>query len=171
MGILLHKMKQFSPFVKKHFRASPQFISLAFFLTCLLIELPYLNILKVSSLGDYYYIDSNGAKQTNTLYFAISSDFTKTFFGQILTGFSTFFLNLFVTLLVGIILNISSYIKYKSHVINNLRMKLPAYTQPLNQVYALKTRNYLVWNTLSATGNYRDLISNIINSFKLKFAS
>jgi len=121
MGILLHKMKQFSPLVKKHFSASPQLISLAFFLTCLVIELPYLNILQVSSLGDYYYIDSSGVKQTNTFYFAISSDFTKTFFGQILTGFTTFFLNLFVTLLVGIVLNLSSYIKYKSHV--NMRKR------------------------------------------------
>jgi hypothetical protein len=80
-----------------------------------------LNILKVSPLGDFYYIDSNGVKQTNTLYFAISSDFSKTFFGQILTGFFTFFLNLFITLLVGVILNISSYIKYKSHV--NMRRR------------------------------------------------
>ena len=39
MAILLHKMKLFSPFVKKHFRSSPQFISFCFFVTCFLIDI------------------------------------------------------------------------------------------------------------------------------------
>jgi hypothetical protein len=80
MGILLHKMKQFSPFVRNHFRASPQFISFAFFLTCLLIDSPLLSIFEISFIGDFYYIDSNDVKQTNTLYFNLFSDFSQTFF-------------------------------------------------------------------------------------------
>jgi hypothetical protein len=116
MGILLHKMKQFSPFVKRHFRASPQLISLAFFLTCLLIDLPLLFGSIITSLGDYYYIDSNGVKQTGTFYFFKRSDFSQTIFGQILLGFTSFFLNLFLSFFVGVILNISAYIKYKLHV-------------------------------------------------------
>jgi hypothetical protein len=116
MGILLHKMKQFSPFVKKHFRASPQFISLAFFLTCLLINLPLFFCLKYTSFKKFFYIDSNGVKQTGTLVFLKSTDFGQTIFGQILLGFTSFFLNLFLSFFVGVILNISAYIKYKLHV-------------------------------------------------------
>jgi hypothetical protein len=116
MGILLHKMKQFSPFVKRHYRASPQFISLAFFLTCLLINSPFIFNSAITSLGDYFYIDSNGVKQTGTFYSFKPSKFGQTFFGRILIGFTAFFLNLFLSFLVGVILNISSYIKYKSYV-------------------------------------------------------
>ncbi len=116
MGILLHKMKQFSPFVKKHFRASPQLISLAFFLTCLLINSPFIFTSAITSLGDYFYLDSNGVKHTNTFYSFKPSDFGQTFFGRILLGFTGFFLNLFLSFLVSVILNIASCIKYKSYV-------------------------------------------------------
>jgi hypothetical protein len=121
MGILLHKMKQFSPFVRNHFRASPQLVSLAFFLTCFLINFPLFFVSKSSALGSYFYRDSNGHKYTATFYFLTTSDFSLTYFGQILNGFFTFFLNLFLSLLVGIILNVSSFIKYKSHVNNKKR--------------------------------------------------
>jgi hypothetical protein len=116
MGMLLHKMKQFSPFVRDHFRASPQLISVSFFLTCFLINFPLLFGSEIASLGDYFYIDSNGVKQTRTFYFFIVSDINKTILGQFIIGFTFFFLNLFLSFLVGIILNTSSYIKYKSHV-------------------------------------------------------
>jgi hypothetical protein len=116
MGILLHKMKRFSPFVRDHFRASPQLVSLAFFLTCVFIDFPLFFGSKISPLGDYFYLDSNGVRHTKTLYFFTISDFSLTYFGQFLFGFATFFLNLFLSLLVGVILNVSSFIKYKSHV-------------------------------------------------------
>ncbi len=41
MGILLDRMAMFSEIVKKYFTASPRIVSLAFALTCLLIELPF----------------------------------------------------------------------------------------------------------------------------------
>jgi hypothetical protein len=116
MAILLHKMKLFSPFVKKYFSKSPQFISLSLFLTCLFINLPLLFAFEVVSFGDYSYFDANGLKQTGSFYYLISSEFSRTFFGQILLGLSMFFLNFFLSLIVGITLNISSYIKYKLHV-------------------------------------------------------
>jgi len=114
-------MKQYSPFVKRHFRASPQFISLAFFLTCLLIDLPFIFDATITPFGDYFYSDSNGDKQTGTFYSFQPSDFGQTFVGQILLGFTGFFLNLFLSFLVGVILNIASYIKYKSYV--NMRKR------------------------------------------------
>ena len=55
MGILLARMKIYSPFVKKHYSASPRFISFAFFVTCLLIDSPLLFSFKVISYGEYFY--------------------------------------------------------------------------------------------------------------------
>ena len=115
MGILLHKMKLFSPFVRKHFTASPQLISLISFLACLVIEVPLIFGLKIVSLGDYYYVDSNGVKHYSTLFYLISSDFSKTIYGQFLLGLCTFFINLFLSLVVGIALNIFSYLKYRRY--------------------------------------------------------
>ena len=109
-------MKHFSPFVKKHFKARPQIISLIYFLICLLIGIPLAFSLKISSFGDYFYFDSNGVKQFSTLHYYASSDFSQTQFGQFLIGFTSFFLHLFLSLLAGIILNIFSNITYKSHV-------------------------------------------------------
>jgi len=116
MAILLHKMKFFSPFVRKHFSKSPRFISLSLFLTCIFINLPFIFGFEVVSFGDYSYLDSNGVKRTCSFYYIISSKFSRTFFGKILLGLSLFLLNFFLCLIIGIILNISSYIVYKSHV-------------------------------------------------------
>jgi len=116
MAILLHKMKLFSPFVRKHFSATPLFISLSLFLTCLCIDIPLLFGFEVGSLGEYSYFDSSGVKQIGSFHYLILSEFSRTFFGHILLGLSTFFLNFFLCLIVGITLNISSYRKYKSHV-------------------------------------------------------
>jgi hypothetical protein len=88
MAILLHKMKFFSPFVKKHFSKSPRFISFSLFLTCLFINVPFIFGFEVGSRGDYFYVDSNGVKRTATFYYLISSEFSRTFFGKILLGFS-----------------------------------------------------------------------------------
>ena len=91
MGILLHKMKLFVPFVRKYYTARPQIISLAFFLTCLLIDLPFAFSLKIVSLGDYIYINSNGVQQKASFFYYTSSDFSQTFYGQILLSFTFFF--------------------------------------------------------------------------------
>jgi hypothetical protein len=116
MGILLHKMKLFSPFVRKHFTATPHVVSCSLLLTCLFIDLPLLFAFKIVPLGSYYYIDSSGVKHKCTLYFLESSEFSLTVFGKILLGLTAFFLNFFLSLCVGVKLNIISYIKYKSHV-------------------------------------------------------
>jgi hypothetical protein len=145
MGILLHKMKLFSPFVRKHFRGSPQFVSLVFFLVCLLIDIPIFFGFKIVSLGDYYYVDSShGVKHTASFYYFVSSDFSQTLYGQVLLGLSTFFINLFLSLVVGIVLNILSFFTYKSFArqrkqeIEQLRMSSinnqPTLTRELEQM-------------------------------------
>ena len=66
----------------------------------------------------YEYIDSNVVKQTSNYYYLGTSDFSRTLFGQILLGFTTFILNFFLSLIAGVILNILSYLKYRSYAKN-----------------------------------------------------
>ena len=53
IGILLTRMKIFSPYVKKHFYALPRNVSIAFFLTCLLIDISAAFLFKISSFVEY----------------------------------------------------------------------------------------------------------------------
>ena len=89
---------------------------MAFVLTCFLIEFPYLFAFKINPTGSYYYYDSNGLKQTATYYGQESSDFSATLFGQVLLGFTQFFLNQFLTLFVGVTLNIVTIYLYKTQM-------------------------------------------------------
>jgi hypothetical protein len=127
MGILLMRMKIFIPFVRRHFTLSPQIVSLIFFFTCLLIDLPILFTSKVDSIGTFYiFNESNGSKQILQFYSATSSEFSATLLGQILAGF-TAFTNVFLSTLVGIILNIVSFVKYKLYL-KERRIKAVGYS-------------------------------------------
>ena len=57
VDILLTRMKSVSPLVRISFTASPQIISLASFLLCVLIDFPFGFSFKVASCGIYYYYD------------------------------------------------------------------------------------------------------------------
>jgi hypothetical protein len=117
MGILLDRMTMFSEIVKRRFTASPRIVSLAFALTCLLIELPFAFSLKVAHLGDWYYVDaSTGQNIKKTIYSTGRSDFSATRFGGILIAFTSLFLNLFLTLVIGITLNLVSVYLYSSYL-------------------------------------------------------
>jgi hypothetical protein len=113
MGILLDRMKLFSPFVRKYFSAKPQIVSLAFFLTAFAINFPLTFGLKIDRL--YFSPNSNQTKN-GTLYYTTSSDFSLTPFGQIFFAFTSFFLNFFITLVVDIILNIVSVYQFKVYL-------------------------------------------------------
>jgi hypothetical protein len=106
-------MKIFSPFVRKYFSAKPQIITVAFFLTSFAINFPLTFGLKIDRL--YFSTNSNQTKN-DTLYFITSSEFSLTPFGQIFLGFTSFFLNYFLTLNVGIILNIVPVYQYKVYL-------------------------------------------------------
>jgi hypothetical protein len=116
MAILLTRMKLYSPFVEKYFSASPRLISLAFFITCLIIDVPFAFAFKNNALGTYFFIDQSNIRQNGTFYSLESSDFSQTPFGRILLGLTSFFLNTFLTLFVGITLNILSVLKYKLYI-------------------------------------------------------
>ena len=105
------------PFVKKHFLASPKILSLAFFLTCLCIDAPLAFVLKIAQLGTYFYFDSNKSeKKFATFYFFVNSDFSESLYGKFLLAVSYFFLNLILSIIVGVTLNVVSLFKYKSYV-------------------------------------------------------
>jgi hypothetical protein len=119
MGILLARMKIYSPFVKKHFSASPCFISFAFFITCLLIDSPLPFSFKVINYGDYfysYYNESQLIMRNDTLFYYGASEFNESKVGKILIGFNGIVLNIFGSLVAGVTLNIVSYIKYKFYI-------------------------------------------------------
>jgi hypothetical protein len=117
MAILLTRMKIFSPFVNRHFTLKPKIISLIFFLVCFGINLPFVFAFKLRSKGTYTYYDRNSKQQkTNTFYSAVASEFSTTPIGQILIGLTSFFLNLFLTLVVGLCLNIASVYQYKLYL-------------------------------------------------------
>ncbi len=73
---------------------------LIFIMRQFFIGIPVAFSLKISPFGNYFYIGSKG------VYYNSSSDFSKTVFGQIILGVTSFFLNFFQTLLVEIILNV-----------------------------------------------------------------
>ena len=115
IGILLTRMKIFSPYVKKHFNALPRNVSIAFFLTCLFIDISAAFLYKINALGVFSYQDRT-EQQTATLYYYAPSDFSQTLFGKFLLTFSLFFLNFILSIVVGVTLNIMSLLKYKSYV-------------------------------------------------------
>ncbi len=116
MGILLDRIRVFSGFVKRNFTSSPKTVSLAFFVTCFFINLPFTFNFKVTSFGAYFYFDSHGTMQSNTFYYYYTSDFSGTFFGSLFVAFTFLFLNMFLSLFVGIILNIVSVYVYHSYI-------------------------------------------------------
>lgn len=126
MAILLTRMITFSPLVKKHFTAKPQTVALSLFFICLLIDLPIVFTFKISSFGYYFYTDAHGEKRNATFYYFESSDFSLSLYGQIILGLTGFFLNLFLTLVVGVILNIVSYIQYRTYL-DEKRLKFEEY--------------------------------------------
>jgi hypothetical protein len=118
MAILITRMKIFNPFVREHFTAKPRIISLALFLTCLLIDAPFAPLaVQIESLSTYYYNDpTNGSKQIATFYVLKSSNFSTTLIGRILLAFIGPFLNVLLSVVFGVILNIVSVCLYRSYL-------------------------------------------------------
>ena len=118
MGILLARMKIYSPFVKKHFNSIPPIVSLGFFLLCLIIDFPLAFAFKVISYGDYYYFSDLEQQQKviATFFYYGASEFNEAKFGKVLLGFFGLVVNLLGSLVAGVALNIISYREYKQYV-------------------------------------------------------
>jgi hypothetical protein len=126
IGIVLTRMKTFTPFVKRHFTASPRIVTLIFFLTCLCIDFPVMFFQQVVLVGEYYINKSDGSKQSVKYFTVNGSEFSKTLLGRFCAGFVAF-ANLFLSIVVGVILNIVLVVKYKLYL-NERRSKAEAYS-------------------------------------------
>ncbi len=115
MAILLDRMKMFSSFLVRHFAYTPRLVSLLVCLACFLTEFPLVFSFKVVA-STYYYHDADMSQHKGTFYHTISSEFSSTLHGQILMGFTQLFLNQFLTLVVGVALNVVSVNQYKSYL-------------------------------------------------------
>jgi uncharacterized protein YneF (UPF0154 family) len=118
MAILLDRMAIFNKFVKKHFKASPQIISASFFVTCLLIDLPFAFSLKVAPIGTFSFLVGETVQSNVTFYVGVSSDFASSPFGRILVGITTVILNLTLTQNIGMALNFISVRQYRAYLSN-----------------------------------------------------
>ena len=146
LAILLTRMKIFNSFVRKHFTQKPQLIASSLFLTCLFIDSPVAFALKISS---YHYYTDNKQENVNTFYIMTASDFSSTPYGQLLLAFTSFFLNLLLTLVVGVIMNIVSVCQYKSYLRGKKSQRDEAYKRASNpgkseQVLVLKRQEMTV---------------------------
>jgi len=131
MAILLDRMAIFSPFVKKHFTISPKIISAIFFLTCFLIDVPFAFSLKVAPIGTFSFLIGENLQSNVTFYVGVSSDFASSPFGRILVSTTSVFLNLTLTLNVGLALNIISVRQYQVYIRNRSPLQLQEATSQL----------------------------------------
>jgi hypothetical protein len=137
--ILLERMKIFSPFVKKHFKAPPWTVSFILFVTCVLVDVPFLYACKPGPMGDYYFTDSMGVKQNGQLYNIIPTKIAFTFTGSLFLTISNLISNSF-TLIVCVTLNVVSLIQYKSYLTQRRRTPRDVSSQPLTLVTKRKLK-------------------------------
>jgi Co/Zn/Cd efflux system component len=112
--ILLTRMKIFSSLLQRYFTLTPRRVSFIFFVTCLVIDFPVLFAFKVGSFGSYVY--DNEVKKNATFYYFASSEFSISPHGILIMGVTSFFLNIFMLLVVGVTLNIVSFVQYKRYL-------------------------------------------------------
>jgi hypothetical protein len=109
ISVLLMRMSIFSKILKKHFKPlSPLNVSLALFVVCLLINIETAFTSKIVGLGEYV----TAGNSIGLVYDFANTDFVSSQLGSIIQMFTHFFLNVFCTLIVGITLNIFSFVQY-----------------------------------------------------------
>ena len=121
--ILLTRMKILSKFLDKYLTLSPKFMALIFFLACFVINITACFSSKIITLGEYVYVDSKGMEQRGQLFDFDNSDVLKSKIGSLIFGFIYFVFNLVCTLIVGIVLNVVSFVQYKMHLKKMGRLK------------------------------------------------
>jgi len=131
IAILLTRMKIFSPFVRKHFKSSPQLISFIFFLVSCIINFPTLFSQEIVSLDQFYYIDTkNETKHFATFYYYGNSKFSRTPLGQLTSLVGSLLLNFMFSLFAGLILNIISFVQYKLYLLKRQQPPAPSAAVP-----------------------------------------
>ena len=124
IGILMDRMKNFSSFVKKYYMLSPRKNCLIFLIACILINIFIAFVYVPGYAGDYYYFDSNtGLKKQNSFFYVVITDFAASYEGLLLT-IIVYVIRDLVTLTVGIILNILSFVQFKLYLKKKSNMQM-----------------------------------------------
>ena len=112
--ILVDRLKNFIPFVKRVFNISPKKITIILLSICLVIDFP--PIFQYSAYDfDYYYYDNNGDIQTYKVYILIASEIASSHIGSSVMV-TIFAIRDGVTLAFSIILNIICFIQMKKQM-------------------------------------------------------
>jgi hypothetical protein len=112
--ILVDRLKNFIPFVKRVFTVSPKKIILILFFVCLIID--FAPIFQYRAFDfDYNYYDNNGDIQTYKIYLSLASEFASSYIGSKIQV-TSFALRDGVTLIVSIVLNTICFIKMKQQM-------------------------------------------------------
>jgi hypothetical protein len=119
ISVLLMRMSILSKILEKHFKPlSPMYVSLTLFVVCLLINIETAFTSKIVVLGEYV---TTGNSSLSLVYDFANTDFVSSQLGSIIQTFTYFFLNIFCTLIVGITLNIVSFVQYKVYLSDKKR--------------------------------------------------
>jgi hypothetical protein len=109
--ILVDRLKNFMPFVKRVFTVSPKKTTVIFFFICLIID--FAPIFQYSAYDfDYNYYDNKGDIQTYKVYILIASEIASSYIGSSIQ-ITSFVIRDGVTLAISIVLNIICFIKMK----------------------------------------------------------
>ena len=110
IAIQLDRMKNFTPFLKKHNTMPPRMLCLILAVFCLLMNI-FIGFVYVSVPLDWYYYE-NGQVRMGSIYFFVVSDLALSKIGSVVL-ITIYVLRDFVTLLVGVILNITCFVQMK----------------------------------------------------------
>jgi hypothetical protein len=112
--ILLDRLKNFIPFVKRVFNISPKKITIIILCICLLIDFP--PIFQYSAYDfDYFYYNDDGVIQTYKVYILIASEIASSYIGSSIMV-TIFAIRDGVTLAFSIILNTICFIQMKRQI-------------------------------------------------------
>ena len=119
IAILLTRMAIFDKFLERHFKPySPMLVSFLLFVVSFLVNVSAAFSSKIIVLGEYSYYDASmGVEQVGYLYDFTNSNFVNSQLGSLILGVTYFLLNLICTLIVGITLNLVSFVQFKLYII------------------------------------------------------
>ena len=126
IAILLTRMTIFDKFLERHFKPySPMLVSFLLFVVSFLVNLSAAFSSKIIVLGEYFYFDASmGVDEVGYLYDFTNSNFVISKLGSLVLGVTYFILNLICTLIVGITLNIVSFVQFKLYLIKRNQEEL-----------------------------------------------
>jgi hypothetical protein len=124
IGILMDRNAIFTPFVKKNYKLEPKLNCLIFTFICLIINIECAFVCKPFLAGSFFYVDSRtGQKIENSLYYPVLTDFGQSQIGFAFTIIICFFRD-FLTLVVGLVLNIKSGIHLRNYYASKSRVMM-----------------------------------------------